>query len=305
MNLLASIGHTPLIRLTNVVPKNSAEVWVKYEGNNPTGSYKDRVALGVIKKAMARGDLKAGDRICEYTGGSTGTSIAFVSSVLGLKFTAVSSSVFASSKLQAMRTYGAEIVLEESSDGTLNPELFQRMKDRVQEISSQSGSYYFDQFGSPDIRPSYTAIGVEIADEMDGAIDAVCSAVGTAGSLMGTVDGLAQRGIKPDIYALEPLQSPLLTTGKGGGHLVEGIALGFIPPFLDMNVIKEARAIDQEAGFEMCRRLSKEEGVLAGGSTGLNVVAALGLAQELGAGKRIVTLGCDNGIKYLGGHIYS
>ena len=95
MNLLASIGHTPLIRLTNVVPKNSAEVWVKYEGNNPTGSYKDRVALGVIKKAMARGDLKAGDRICEYTGGSTGTSIAFVSSVLGLKFTAVSSSVFA------------------------------------------------------------------------------------------------------------------------------------------------------------------------------------------------------------------
>jgi len=305
MNLLESIGNTPLIRLNNVVPINSAEVWIKYEGNNPTGSYKDRMALGVIKKAMARGDLKKGDRICEYTGGSTGTSIAFVSSILGFKFTAVSSNAFAASKLRAMQAYGADIVLEESSDGTLNPELFQRMKDRVQKISSQSGSYYFDQFGSADIRPSYASIGLEIADEMDGSIDAVCHAVGTAGSLMGTVDGLAQSGITPDIYALEPLQSPLLTTGKGGGHLVEGIALGFTPPFLDMSVIKESRAIDQEAGFEMCRRLSKEEGILAGGSTGLNVVAALTLAKELGVGKRIVTLGCDNGIKYLGGHIFS
>ena len=111
MNLLASIGHTPLIRLTNVVPKNSAEVWVKYEGNNPTGSYKDRMALGVIKKAMARGDLKAGDRICEYTGGSTGTSIAFVSSILGLKFTAVSSSVLQQANFEQCEPMGQRLFL--------------------------------------------------------------------------------------------------------------------------------------------------------------------------------------------------
>lgn len=305
MNLLSSIGGTSLVRLSKIAPNSSAEVWIKYEGNNPTGSYKDRMAYGVIKAAMSRGDLKVGDRICEYTGESTGTSIAFVASILGLNFTAVSSSAFAASKLQAIRSYGAEVVLVESSDGKLNPELFRRMKARVQEEVVNAGSYYFDQFGSPDVRPSYAAIGSEIAAQLDGGIDAHCAAVGTGGSLMGTIDGLVASGMNPDIYALEPTQSPMLTTGKGGGHMVEGIALGFIPPFLDLGLIKEVRAIDQAAGFDMCRRLAKEEGILAGGSTGLNVVAALALAKELGPGKRVVTVGCDNGIKYLGGHIYS
>ena len=111
--------------------------------------------------------------------------------------------------------------------------------------------------------------------------------------------------MKPAVYALETTQSPMLTTGKGGGHMVEGIALGFVPPCLDLSVIEGVRAINQDAGFEMCRRLAKEEGILAGGSTGLNVVAALIIAKDLGPGKRVVTVGCDNGIKYLGGHIYS
>lgn len=122
---------------------------------------------------------------------------------------------------------------------------------------------------------------------------------------MGAIDGFAASGMNPDVYALEPTQSPMLTTGKGGGHMVEGIALGFVPPFLDLSLVEGVRAINQDAGFEMCRRLAKEEGILAGGSTGLNVVAALAIAKELGPGKRVVTVGCDNSIKYLGGHIYS
>jgi|UniRef100_UPI004047F449 cysteine synthase len=305
MNLLKSIGNTPLIKLSKIVPQSSAEVWIKYEGNNPTGSYKDRMALGVITAAMERGDLKVGDRICEYTGGSTGTAIAFVASILGLKFTAVTSNVFSPSKLQSIRAYGADLVLIESSDGKLNPELFKKMKETVQEISTRDGAYYFDQFGSPDIRPSYKAIGSEIVDQLDGNVDAYCAAVGTGGTLMGAIDGFKSKGMTPDFYALEPLQAPVLTTGKGGSHMVEGIALGFFPPSLELDQIKEARAIDQEKGFQMCRRLAKEEGILAGGSTGLNVVAALALAKELGPGKRVVTIGCDNGIKYLGGHIYS
>ncbi len=126
MNLLSSIGNTPLIRLSSIVPTSSAELWIKYEGNNPTGSYKDRMAYGVIKAAMNRGNLKAGDRICESTGGSTGTSIAFVASILGLNFTAVSSSAFSPAKLQLIRSYGAQVVVVESSDGKLNPELFQK-----------------------------------------------------------------------------------------------------------------------------------------------------------------------------------
>ena len=121
---------------------------------------------------------------------------------------------------------------------------------------------------------------------------------------MGVIDGFESKGMTPDFYALEPTQSPMLSTGKGGSHAVDGIALGFVPPFLEMERIKEVRTIDQEEGFQMCRRLAQEEGILAGGSTGLNVVAALALAKELGPGKRVVTIGCDNGIKYLGGHIF-
>ena len=280
MNLLSSIGNTPRIRLSSIVPKSSAELWIKYEGNNPTGSYKDRMAYGVIKAAMNRGDLKAGDRICEYTGGSTGTSIAFVASILGFNFTAVSSSAFSPAKLQLIRSYGAQVVLVESSDGKLNPELFRRMKYKVQEIAVSEGSFYFDQFGSPDVCPSYAAIGSEISEQIGGNVDAYCAAVGTGGSLMGAIDGFAASGMKPAVYALEPTQSPMLTTGKGGGHMVEGIALGFVPPFLDLSLIEGVRAINQDVGFEMCRRLAKEEGILAGGATGLNVVAALAIAKE-------------------------
>ena len=303
-SLLLAIGNTPLLKLTKIVSPSSADVWIKYEGNNPTGSYKDRMALGVIRAAMDRGDLKIGDRLCEYTGGSTGTAIAFVASILGLKFTAVTSNSFAASKLQAIRTYGAELVLVESSDGKLNPELFKNLKEKVQEIAAQDGNYYFDQFGSQDARSSYAAIGVEIVEQIQGNVDAYCAAVGTGGSLMGVIDGFESKGMTPDFYALEPTQSPMLNTGKGGSHTVDGIALGFVPPFLDMERIKEVRTIDQEEGFQMCRRLAQEEGILAGGSTGLNVVAALALAKELGPGKRVVTIGCDNGIKYLGGHIF-
>lgn len=304
MDLLQSIGNTPLLRLKKIVPKTSAEVWLKYEGNNPTGSYKDRMAMGVIQAAFERGDLKPGDRICEYTGGSTGTSIAFVASQFGLRFTAVTSTAFAASKLQAIKAYGADLVLVESSDGKLNPDLFQKLKAKADEISSIDGVKYFDQFGSADVRPSYRAIGTEIAESLEGEVDAYCAAVGTAGSLMGTIDGLDSAGIEADFYALEPLQSPRLTTGEGGSHRVEGIALGFAPPFLEMSRIREVLAIDEEEGFEMCRLLAREEGILAGGSTGLNVVAALKIAERLGPDKKVVTIGCDNGAKYLGGHIF-
>lgn len=304
-NVFSAIGNTPLLRLQHIVPSDAAEVYVKYEGGNPTGSYKDRMALGVITQAMADGVLRRGDHLCEYTGGSTGAALAMVCAVLGLRFTAVSSDAFAPSKLQAMRAYGAELILEPSADGTLTPELFQRMKARVRQLVDERGSHYFDQFGSPAIRPSYARLGMEIVDQLDGPVDAFCAAVGTGGALMGTMDGLVARGCTPAVYAIEPLQSPTLTTGQGGKHSVEGIALGFAPPFLDRTAITGARAVDQESGFAMCRRLAVEEGILAGGSTGLNVVAALELARELGPGKRVVTLGCDTGIKYLGGPIYT
>ena len=301
---LGAIGNTPLVRLRNLEPEGGAEIWIKLEGGNPTGSYKDRMAASVIGRALERGDLRSGDRVVEYTGGSTGTALAFVSAVLGLKFLAVFSDAFSDSKRQAMEAFGAEVLVEKSDDGAITPDLIQRMKSRACALAEEPGSYYADQFGSPDVRAGYEAMGREMARDLGKDIDVLVAAVGTGAALMGTADGLSKEGIEPRVIALEPLQSPLLTTGKGGPHRVEGIGVGFEPPFLDRERVDDIRAIDQELAFDMCRRLARTTGVFGGGSTGLNVVAAVQLARELGPGKRIVTLGCDNGSKYLGGHIY-
>ena len=299
---LGAIGNTPMVRLQGIEPEGGAEIWIKLEGGTPTGSYKDRMAVSVLTRAMERGALRPGDRVVEYTGGSTGTALAFVAAVLGLRFTAVFSDAFSDSKRQAMEAFGAEVLVE-PSDGTITPELIQRMKARAYALAEEPGSFYADQFGSPDVRAGYAPMGREIAADL-GRVDALVSAVGTGAALMGTADGLAEAGQTPQVIALEPLQSPLLTTGQGGPHKVEGVGVGFEPPFLDRDRVSGIRAIDQDAGFAMCRRLAAEAGVFGGGSTGLNVAAAVELAGELGPGKRIVTFACDSGAKYLGGHIY-
>ena len=302
---IAAIGNTPLIRLQKVVPEGAAEVWVKLEGGNPTGSYKDRMAISVIKAALERGDVSPGDTVVEFTGGSTGTALAFVSGVFGLKFTAVFSDAFSKSKQQAMEAFGAQVVVEKSVDGTITHELAERMRVRALELADQPGHYYADQFGSPDVRKGYRPMGREIAEVLDGDIDVFCAGVGTGGALMGTLDGMRELGLDPKVVALEPSESPLLTTGISGAHKVEGIAVFPDPPFLERSQVSEVRTVDQDRAFEMCRRLARDEGVFGGGSTGLNVCGALEIALELGPGKRVVTFGCDNGAKYIGGPIYS
>ena len=302
--MLDAIGNTPLVRLESFEPSGGAEIWLKLEGGNPTGSYKDRMAVSVLGRALERGDVRPGDRVVEYTGGSTGTALAFVSAVLGLRFTAVFSNAFSDSKRLAMEAFGAEVLVEDSADGTITPDLIARMKARAYALAEEPGSFYADQFGSLDVRSGYEPMGEEIAADLEGDVDVLIAAVGTGAALMGTADGLRNKGVEPQVIALEPLQSPLLTTGKGGPHRVEGIGVGFAPPFLDRSRLHDIRAIDQDRAFEMCRRLAREAGVFAGGSTGLNVAAAIDLAGEIGPGKRIVTLACDNGAKYLGGHIF-
>ena len=302
---LAAIGNTPLVRLGKIVPDGAAEVWVKIEGGNPTGSYKDRMAISLLTAALERGDIVPGDTVVEFTGGSTGTALAFVCGILGLKFTAVFSDAFSHSKQQAMEAFGATVLVEKSDNGCITHELAERMKARALALAEEPSHHYADQFGSPDVRGGYRPMGDEIAAALDGGFDVFCTAVGTGATLMGTLDGLHRNGIEPQVVALEPTQSPLLTTGKSGAHKVEGIAVFPDPPFLDRSFLKEVRPVDQDKGFEMCRRLAREEGVFAGGSTGLNVCAAIDLAVEIGAGHRVVTLACDSGAKYLGGHIYA
>lgn len=301
---LDAVGHTPLVRLESFEPAGGAQIWLKVEGGNPTGSYKDRMAVSVLRSAMARGELRPGDRVVEYTGGSTGTALAFVCAVLGLRFTAVFSDAFSESKRLAMEAFGAQVLVEPSDKGAITPDLIARMKTRARALATEPGNFYADQFGSGDVRKGYESMGLEIAEDLGTEVHALIAAVGTGAALMGTADGLRQAGIEPAVIALEPLQSPFLTTGKGGAHRVEGIGVGFEPPFLDRTRLRDIRAIDQDRAFAMCRRLAREAGIFAGASTGLNVVAAIDLAAELGTGRRIVTLGCDNGAKYLGGPLY-
>lgn len=203
-----------------------------------------------------------------------------------------------------MEAFGATVLTEKSVDGAITSELGERMRRRAHEIADQPGHYYADQFGSSDVPNGFMPMGEEIATQLDGKLDVFCTAVGTGGALMGTLAGLRNHGINPEVVAIEPAESPLLTTGVPGAHRVEGVAVFPQPPFLDRSVLREIRTVSQGRAFEMCRRLTREEGIFGGGSTGLNVCAAIDLAVELGAGHRIVTISCDNGIKYLGGEIY-
>ena len=293
-----AIGGTPLVRLKNLPSPPSGQVWIKVESGNPTGSYKDRMAYGVVKNAFARGDLKPEDRMVEYTGGSTGTALAHVAARCGIKFIAVSSDAFAQSKLDAMRAYGAEVIVIPSEERKITPELIATMKQRAYEIAEEPNTFYVDQFGSPDVVEGYVPVGLEIANQIGTDIDVFCAAVGTGGAFTGTTKGLSHTGQTPELIALEPLQSPFLTTGQGGAHRIEGIGLGFTPPFLNLDKCDEIRAISENEAFQMCKRLAVEEGIFCGPSTGLNVTAALEIAAERGPNSVIVTLGCDHGSKY-------
>ncbi len=293
-----AIGRTPLVKLKTLGSPSSGQVWVKIESGNPTGSYKDRMAYGVVKNAFVRGDLKPGDRMVEYTGGSTGTALAHVAVRCGIKFIAVSSDAFAQSKLDAMRAYGAEVIVIPSEDRRITPELIAAMKQRAYEIAEEPHTFYADQFGSPDVIEGYVPVGKEIAEQIGSDIDVFCAAVGTGGAFTGTTKGLNQNEQTPDLVALEPLQSPYLTTGQGGAHRIEGIGLGFTPPFLNLDRCDETRAVDENEAFQMCKELAAKEGIFCGPSTGLNVTAALEIAAERGPGSVTVTLGCDHGSKY-------
>jgi|TARA_Y100000590_G_scaffold190205_1_gene216481 cysteine synthase A len=305
IDLLEAIGNTPIVKLKKIIPENAAEVWVKLEGQNPTGSYKDRMAVSVLKNALDRQEIKTGDTVVEYTGGSTGTSLAFACSVFGLKFIAVTSDAFSKIKHQSMAAFGATVHVIKSDNGNITPDLIQNMKNKAYELADHPNTFYADQFGSVDVIKGYEVLGKEIVSQVGDDIDVLCAAVGTGGALMGTYNGMVYLGSQPRLIALEPLQSPTLTTGKGGPHKVEGIGLGFEPPFLDKSKLDSVRAIDQNKAFDMCRLLAKAEGLFGGGSTGLNVCAAIEIAKELGPGKKVVTFNCDSGLKYLGSHIYS
>jgi cysteine synthase A len=303
-SVLQAIGNTPVLRLRKLVTPSMAEVLVKLEYYSPTGSYKDRMALAMIEAAEARGDLRPGMRVVEWTGGSTGSSLAMVCAIKGYHFTPISSDGFSKEKLQTMRLFGGDLEVIPAPDGKLVPELYQQMKRRAEELAQQPGTFYTDQFHNADAIRAYMGIGTELVEQAGKEITAFCGGVGTAGMISGVSRALKAAGCKARIVALEPATSPVLTTGKGGPHRVEGIAAGFRPSHLQDSDFDEARTVEEPAAREMARRLAKEEGIFAGTSSGLNITAALQLAQELGRGSTVATVAVDTGFKYLAGDLY-
>jgi len=301
---LQAIGNTPVVRLGRVVPPGSADVLVKLEYFNPTGSYKDRMALAMIEEAEKRGDLKPGMTVVEYTGGSTGSSLAFVCAVKGYRFRVVSSDAFAREKLQTMDVFGAELEIEPSVGGQITADLVPRMMERARTIAASEPSYFTNQVHNADTVKGYEQIGRELVEQVVGPVHAFCASVGSAAMLMGVAHVLRARDASTRIVALEPATSPVISKGVKGSHRVEGIGIGFAPPLLDNAYCNEARGIDEAESRAMAWRLAREEGIFAGTSSGMNVVGALALARELGAGHTVVTVACDTGMKYLAGDLY-
>jgi cysteine synthase A len=303
--MLSTIGNTPLVRLSRIVPQGAADVWVKLEYYSPTGSYKDRMALSMIERAERRGDLKPGMTVVEYTGGSTGISLAFVCAVKGYRCRIVCNDAVALEKRRTMEVFGAEVEVLKSEGGKLTPDLVPRMMARAREIAAEGPSYATDQMRNPDMLAGYESLGEELLRQVRGPIHAFCGAVGTSGMLMGTGRVLRRADPAIRIVALEPATSAALSGGTVGRHGVEGVAPGFVPPQFDRSMVSETRTIDEAEARRMAWTLARQEGLFAGTSTGLNVVAALQLARELGAGHTVVTVAVDSGLKYLAGDLYA
>jgi cysteine synthase A len=303
-SVLRAIGGTPVVRLRRVVGAADADVIVKLEALNPTGSYKDRMALAMIEGAEARGALRPGMRVIEFTGGSTGSSLAMVCAAKGYRFVVLSSDAFAREKLLTMEAFGAELRMVPSDGGAVTPALFERFRKEIALLASEPDTFWTDQFQNEDAVRGYMGIGRELLQQTGGSLDAFCGAVGTGGMLRGVALALREGGSRARIVALEPSSSPAMTEGRGGAHHVEGIGTGSIPPHMQDRPYDEARAIDEADARVMAKRLAREEGLLVGTSSALNIFAALQLARELGPGTTVATVVVDTGLKYLAGDLF-
>jgi cysteine synthase len=302
--MLGAIGSTPLVQLTRLPEADSAEIWVKLESYNPTGSYKDRMALAMIEGAEREGKLRSGQTVVEYTGGSTGSSLAFVCSVKGYPLRIVTSDAFAVEKTRTIQAFGAEVELIQSPEG-ITPELIPRMMARAAEIVEEVDGFPTDQFRNTDMIDGYRAMGREILEQLDGPPDAFCSYIGTAGCFLGVTREL--RSAVPDLLrvGVEPAESAVLSGGERGTHHIEGGGAGFWPPLLGKDDLDEVIPVSDAEAFAMARRAASEEGLISGPSTGANLAASLAVAKRLGPGKRVVTAQVDSGLKYLAGSLYA
>jgi len=304
VNLLDAIGNTSLAELRKVVPRDSARIFAKLEWENPTGSLKDRMATAVISRAEDDQRLKPGDTVVEYTGGSTGTSLALVCAAKGYRIRIVSSDAFSRDKLDHMAALGAELTLVPSEGGLTTRKLILDMIEAARKLSEEPHTYWTDQLNNLDSVAGYHPLGEEIWRQTNGAVDAFVHSVGTSASLRGVATALKAHKPGIRIVAVEPAESSVLLGGKPGPHKIEGVGIGYRPPLWEPALIDEIVAVGTAESKHMARRLAREEAIFAGTSSGANVVAALQVAKRLGAGATVVTLMADSGLKYLSTDVY-
>lgn len=304
MNILQAIGNTSLVRLRKLVPPHCADVFVKLEWENPTGSLKDRMAQAMIARAEADGRLKPGDTVVEYTGGSTGTSLALVCAAKGYRLRIVSSDAFSREKLDHMAALGAELTLLPSEGGLTTRKLILDMIEAARVLSREPRTYWTDQLNNHDSVAGYYSLGEEIWSQTQGKIDAFVHCVGTAASSRGVATVLKRYKPGIRIVVVEPAESSVLLGGQAGPHKIEGVGIGYTPPLWEPALVDDILPVSTADAKDMTRRLAREEALFGGTSSGANVVAAIQVAERLGPGASVVTLMADSGLKYLSTDVY-
>lgn len=299
-----AIGNTSLVRLNKAVAPGEGNIFVKMESQNPTGSMKDRMALGLISRAEKDGRIKTGTTIVEYTGGTTGASLAFVCAAKGHKIHVVSSKAFSEEKLNQMQALGAQLTLVPYDGGGITKQLILNMIEVARDIASEPNTYWTDQLNNTDSIAGYFPLGEEIWRQTGGKVDAFVQSVGTAASLRGVATVLRRYNPKVKIIAVEPGESAVLSGGKPGAHDIEGIGIGYRPPLWDESVVDEVISIPTADAKDMARKMARNEGVFAGTSSGGNVLAAIRIAKKLGPQANVVTLAIDSGLKYMSTDLY-
>lgn len=304
MDILQAIGNTSMVRLHKVVPPRCGRILAKLEWENPTGSLKDRMAQAVISRAAADGRLKPGGTVVEYTGGSTGASLALVCAAMGYRIRIVTSDAFSAEKLDQMAALGAELTLVPSEGGLTTKKLILDMIETARRMSLEPDTYWTDQLNNLDTLAGYQGLGDEIWSQTEGEIDAFVHSIGTSASLRGVATVLKRHKPAVRIVAVEPAESPVLGGGRPGPHKIEGVGVGFIPPLWDPKLVDEIVPVATNAAKDMARRLAREEALFAGTSSGANVAAAIQVADRLGPDATVVTLMADSGLKYLNTDVY-
>lgn len=299
-NIYEAIGNTPIIKLNNLIEGDIADIFVKVESFNPSGSVKDRAALYMIEGAEKKGKLKKGDTIIEPTSGNTGIGLAMVGAAKGYKVILTMPDSMSIERRKILKAYGAELVL---TDGKLG---MSGSVEMAKQMSKDKGYFLPDQFSNEDnVKAHYETTAEEILKDLEGNLDAFVAGVGTGGTVSGVGKKLKKEIKDVSIFAVEPIKSQVLAGKQPSSHNLQGIGANFVPSIFDREVIDEIIPIDGEEAFKYARLLGVKEGILVGISAGANLAAAIKIGKRLGKGHKVLTILPDTGERYLSTDLFS